>query len=79
VPVNTIGAILSRARKKLREKAASRGGVDSLGIAVKHAVAQTGNATPTTNIPASTPANNTPKPGKTPKPTKPAREKKAGE
>jgi RNA polymerase sigma-70 factor (ECF subfamily) len=79
VPVNTIGAILSRARKKLREKAASRGGVDSLGVAVKHAVAQTGNPTPTTNIPASTPANSTPKPGKTPKPTKPTREKKAGE
>src|SRR4029079_302099 len=37
VPVNTIGTILSRVRKKLREKsakAANRGGVDSLGVAV---------------------------------------------
>ncbi len=31
VPVNTIGAVLSRARKKLRP--ASRGGADSLGVA----------------------------------------------
>ena len=31
VPVNTIGAVLSRARKKLRP--VSRGGADSLGVA----------------------------------------------
>jgi RNA polymerase sigma-70 factor, ECF subfamily len=51
IPVNTIGAILSRARKKLREKAATRGGVDSLGIAVKAAVSQVNSSAPTTNIP----------------------------
>jgi RNA polymerase sigma-70 factor (ECF subfamily) len=51
VPVNTIGTILSRARKKLRERAAKRGGVDSLGVAVDAAVAQSSTPTPTTNIP----------------------------
>jgi RNA polymerase sigma-70 factor (ECF subfamily) len=50
VPVNTIGTILSRARKKLRERAAKRGGVDSLGVAVNAAVAQSNTPVPTTNI-----------------------------
>jgi RNA polymerase sigma-70 factor (ECF subfamily) len=69
VPVNTIGTILSRARKKLRERAAKRGGVDSLGVAVNAAVAQSNIPAPTTNIP---PAGSDPKSGKL-KPANPAR------
>jgi RNA polymerase sigma-70 factor (ECF subfamily) len=74
VPVNTIGTILSRARKKLREKAAKRGGGggDSLGVAVNAAVAQSKTPSPTTNIPPATPD---PKSGKL-KPNKPAKDKK---
>jgi RNA polymerase sigma-70 factor, ECF subfamily len=55
VPVNTIGTILSRARKKLRERAAKRGGVDSLGVAVNAAVAQSNTPVPATNIPPTEP------------------------
>jgi RNA polymerase sigma-70 factor (ECF subfamily) len=79
VPVNTIGTILSRARKKLREKAAKaaakRGGMDSLGLAVRASV------TPQSSVPAS----NTPPPSPAPKtgssshkpikPTQPVKEK----
>jgi RNA polymerase sigma-70 factor (ECF subfamily) len=78
VPVNTIGAILSRARKKLRERAAKRGGVDSLGIAVNAAVAQAGQSTPATNIPQPTPERKG-EPQKTGKPSKPARDRKPEE
>jgi RNA polymerase sigma-70 factor (ECF subfamily) len=67
VPVNTIGAILSRARKKLREKAAKRGGVDSLGVAVNAAVAQSNTPAPSTNIPSQGPESTT---GKLNKPAK---------
>lgn len=72
VPVNTIGTILSRARKKLRERAAKRGGGDSLGVAVNAAVAQSNASSHTTNIP---PAKPEPTSGK-PKPIKPAKDKK---
>lgn len=55
VPVNTIGSILSRARKKLREKmaktAARRGGADSLNIA-----AMAPPPPPTDSPPATPPA-----------------------
>lgn len=80
VPVNTIGAILSRARKKLREKAARRGGGDSLGIAVNAAVAQSGSPKPTTNIPPTPPAPSSGdnKPEKPAKPAKSTKEKKNG-
>ena len=78
VPVNTIGAILSRARKKLREKAAKRGGVDSLGVAVNAAVAQSNTPAPSTNIPSSGPDPNDGKlkPAKT---TKSVKDKKTSE
>jgi RNA polymerase sigma-70 factor, ECF subfamily len=81
VPVNTIGTILSRARKKLREKAAKRGGVDSLGVAVNAAVAQANSPAPTTNIPPTTPAPQAAdhKPEKSAKTPKPSRDKKNGE
>jgi RNA polymerase sigma-70 factor (ECF subfamily) len=76
VPVNTIGAILSRARKKLREKAAKkRGGVDSLGVAVNAAMAQSNSPGPTTNIPPA-PKSDKLKPVK---PAKPDADKKNGE
>ena len=81
VPVNTIGTILSRARKKLRERAARHGGGDSLGIAVKAAVAQSGSSTPTTNIPPPTPppSGGANKPEKPARPSKSTRDKKNGE
>jgi RNA polymerase sigma-70 factor (ECF subfamily) len=82
VPVNTIGTILSRARKKLREKAAkaaARGGMDSLGIAVRAAVSQ---STPTSSS-ATPPPAASPAPGsashKPIKPTKPTKDKKGRE
>ena len=83
VPVNTIGTILSRARKKLREKAAktaNRGGVDSLGIAV-HAAVSPAQASPSPS--STTPHPAAPAPGsgahKPIKPTKPTKDKKTGE
>ena len=77
VPVNTIGTILSRARKKLREKAAkaaNRGGVDSLGLAM--------NASAPTSPPAAPPAppkSGVLRPAKPTKPNKPPKDKKSGE
>lgn len=74
VPVNTIGTILSRARKKLREKAAkaaaSRGGVDSLGLAFNAAA----NPPPPAAPPA--PKSAVLKSNKPAKPTKHSRDKK---
>jgi RNA polymerase sigma-70 factor, ECF subfamily len=74
VPVNTIGAVLSRARKKLRASVRSSGaGVDSLGVAA-------GTTPPPT--PAPKPAAPAPppsaviKPVKPTKPPKPPKEKK---
>jgi RNA polymerase sigma-70 factor (ECF subfamily) len=74
VPVNTIGTILSRARAKLREKAAkaaaNRGGVDSLGLAF--------NASTNPPPPAAPPAPKSAvlKSNKPTKPTKHSKDKK---
>jgi RNA polymerase sigma-70 factor (ECF subfamily) len=83
VPVNTIGSILSRARKKLRERAAKaaakagkRGGVDSLGLAVKASATPPPEPTPP---PANPPKSGVLKPVKPTKPTKPPKDKKNGE
>jgi RNA polymerase sigma-70 factor (ECF subfamily) len=87
VPVNTIGSLLSRARKKLRSTVKQTGGMDSL------AVAATGLSPPPP--PAAKPgtpgklvappadgaigAARPAKPAKPAKPTRPAREPKEGE
>jgi RNA polymerase sigma-70 factor (ECF subfamily) len=81
VPVNTIGTILSRARKKLREKAAKaaakRGGGDSLGLAVQATAPPPPAAPPPPN--ADTPKSGTLKPIKPTRPTKPPKDKTDGE
>jgi RNA polymerase sigma-70 factor (ECF subfamily) len=79
VPVNTIGSLLSRARKKLRGTK-KRVGVDSLSIAVMSPppATSTSPSKPTPSKPAAS-ADGAIKPVKPAKPTKPAKEKKEGE
>ena len=78
VPVNTIGAILSRCARSSARKPPRRGGVDSLGVAVNAAVAQSNTPAPSTNIPSSgsDPNGGKLKPAKT---TKSAKDKKSRE
>jgi RNA polymerase sigma-70 factor (ECF subfamily) len=92
VPVNTIGSLLSRARKKLRGAAKHAGGGDSLTAAFKSS-----SATPSTSQPAASSATSpppppppssshvpigklvAPPPAKPPKPAKPAKPNTPGE
>ena len=80
--MNAVGAILSRARKKLREKAAKtalkRGGVDSLGLAVNASVTPPPPAAPPAP-PTDPPKSAVLRPVKPTKPTKPPKDKKNGE
>jgi len=74
VPVNTIGAVLSRARKKLRERVKKRAGGDSLGLAV-----QASAPPPPAPPPSGPPPSAVIKPVKPTKPTKPPQDKTEGE
>jgi RNA polymerase sigma-70 factor (ECF subfamily) len=89
VPVNTIGTILSRARKKLREKAAKaaaraakRGGMDSLGLAVKASAPPPPSTIilpPPSPPPPPAPKSSVLRPVKPTKPSKPHKDQKNGE
>jgi RNA polymerase sigma-70 factor (ECF subfamily) len=79
VPVNTIGALLSRARKKLRGSK-KRVGVDSLTMAVISPPPPVPITSPkSAPLKAPSSADGAVKPMKPAKPTKPAKDKKEGE
>jgi RNA polymerase sigma-70 factor (ECF subfamily) len=84
VPVNTIGALLSRARKKLRGAAKPAGGGDSLSAAVNASATPPASPPPAAPSPPSStvpvgkliappPSGKYPKPAKPSKPSKPAK------
>jgi RNA polymerase sigma-70 factor (ECF subfamily) len=77
VPVNTIGAVLSRARKKLRSHKATGAGADSLSMAVLSP--PTATISPKPIVPRPPSGDGEQKPTKPVKPLKPAKEKKDGE
>jgi RNA polymerase sigma-70 factor (ECF subfamily) len=78
IPVNTIGAVLSRARKKLRSSV-SKSGVDSLSLAAKSSPSASSHSTKSASTKAASPPEHTIKPVKPSKPAKPPKEKKEGE
>jgi RNA polymerase sigma-70 factor (ECF subfamily) len=88
VPVNTIGAVLSRARKKLRAAAKKSGGVDSLGVAAMSPPTPTPMAVikstppPSASVPPpppQSPADGPTRPTKPAKPLRPAKDKTEGD
>jgi RNA polymerase sigma-70 factor, ECF subfamily len=79
VPVNTIGAVLSRARKKLRA-AVKSSGVDSVSLAVMPQPPTASIHPPKTASPKPpSSGDNSAKPVKPQKPMKPTKDKKEGE
>ena len=79
VPVNTIGAVLSRVRKKLRASV-KKSGVDSLSLAARSSPPAAPKSSSKLASHKAPPASESgPKPVKPSKPVKPAKEKKEGE